>query len=167
MHVLLTAASKHGSTAEIAAAIGRRLFDEGMAVTAAEPNEVTHASDYDAVVVGSGVYAGHWLEPAKRFVERLRDQLVERQVWLFSSGPIGDPPVPREDAVEVAEIIEQTGAREHKVFAGCIDKNKLGFGEKTIVRALRVPVGDYRDWDDVSEWAAEIARALRSEARVL
>lgn len=163
MHVLVTAASKHGATAELARAIGERLVDEGMQVTVMEPDDVIDVQRYDAVVLGSAVYAGHWLDAAKRFVERLPEQLTQQPVWLFSSGPIGDPPMPKEEAVEVADIVEATRAREHRVFPGSIDKSKLGFGEKAIVRALRVPVGDYRDWAEVDSWATTIAEALRSE----
>ncbi len=56
-----------------------------------EPDEVTELEDYDAVVLGSAVYAGHWLEPAKQLAERFVGQLLGRAVWLFSSGPVGNP----------------------------------------------------------------------------
>jgi menaquinone-dependent protoporphyrinogen oxidase len=69
---------------------------------------------------------------------------------LFSSGPIGDPPKPNEEnPVDVAEIVAATGAREHRVFAGKLVKRQLGFGERAIVVALRVPEGDFRDWAEI------------------
>jgi menaquinone-dependent protoporphyrinogen oxidase len=49
----------------------------------------------------------------------------------------------------------------HRVFAGVLDKGDLGMGERVIVRALRVPMGDFRDFEEVSAWAREIAVALR------
>lgn len=161
MQVLVTAASKHGATAEIAAAIGKHLEERGATVTVTEPAEVADVDGYDAVVVGSAVYAGHWLEDARALVDRLGDALSARPVWLFSSGPVGDPPKPEEDPVDVIGALEATGARGHKVFAGRIDKGRLGFGEKAIVVALRVPEGDYRDWDDIASWASEIAGAIQ------
>lgn len=81
-------------------------------------------------------------------------------MWLFSSGPVGDPPRPEEDPVDVAELVARTKAREHRVFAGRIERSRLSFAEKAIVLALRVPDGDYRDWDEIRAWAAEIADAL-------
>jgi menaquinone-dependent protoporphyrinogen oxidase len=33
-------------------------------------------------------------------------------------------------------------------------------GARAIVAALRVPVGDYRDWSAIQAWADEIADAL-------
>lgn len=160
MRVLVTAASKHGATREIAEAICDRLVAAGLHGWVADPDNVDTLDSADAVVLGSGVYAGHWLEPAKSLVERFEYSLRERPVWLFSSGPVGDPPMPRETAVDVGDIARATGARTHEVFAGRIDKGLLGFGERALVRALRVPEGDYRDWDAITRWADEIAAAL-------
>jgi hypothetical protein len=33
-----------------------------------------------------------------------------------------------------------------------------------VVRALRVPEGDFRDWDALAEWAADIAGILTTDA---
>jgi menaquinone-dependent protoporphyrinogen oxidase len=97
MRVLVTAASKYGATAEIAAAIAESLAGHGLEATVLSPEEVKGVDGYDAVVVGSAVYAGHWLKPARELVERHAGVLAGRPVWLFSSGPVGDPPKPEED----------------------------------------------------------------------
>jgi menaquinone-dependent protoporphyrinogen oxidase len=131
MKVLITAATKHGATAEIAATIGGALRDEhGLDAAVVPPEEVATVDGYDAVVLGSAVYAGHWLAPAKELVDRAGRALAGRPVWLFSSGPVGDPPKPEEDPVDVADIVGATKAREHRVFAGKLDKRQLGIGER-------------------------------------
>jgi menaquinone-dependent protoporphyrinogen oxidase len=161
MRVLVTAATKYGATAEIAAAIAEVLDEHGLEATMLSPEEVKGVDGYDAVVIGSAVYAGHWLKPARELVGRCGDALAARPVWLFSSGPIGDPPKPEEDPVDVAEIMGATKAREHRVFAGKLVKKQLRFPDKAIAAALRVPEGDFRDWEEVKAWAAEIADAQR------
>lgn len=169
MKVLVSVASKHGATAEIAEELGKALGemlrergigngDEVVDVLPAE--EVSSVDDYDAVVLGSAVYAGHWLKPARELAERHADALAERPAWLFSSGPIGDPPKPEEDPVDAAGILETTGAREHRVFARKLDKRALGFGERAVVLALRAPEGDFRDREAIRDWAREIAAEL-------
>jgi len=55
-----------------------------------------------------------------------------------------------------------TKGREHRMFAGKLDKRQLGFGERAIVVALRVPEGDFRNWAEINGWASEIALSLRS-----
>jgi menaquinone-dependent protoporphyrinogen oxidase len=162
MRVLVTAASKHGATAEIAQAIGDLLAERGVETTVMPIGDVSGIDDYDAVVLGSAVYAGRWLDPAREFVRQHAPGLTTRQVWLFSSGPIGDPPKPDEDPVEAAPVVEATAARDHRVFAGRLDKDRLGFAEKAIVLALRAPYGDFRDWQDIRGWASAIADDLLS-----
>lgn len=162
MRVLVTAASKYGSTAEIAQAIGDVLAGRGVDATVVPIDGVVAVDDYDAVVLGSAVYAGHWLSPAKEFVDTNAKALAARPVWLFSSGPIGEPPKPDEDPVDAKSMMEAAAAREHQVFAGKLDRARLGFAEKAIALALRAPYGDFRDWSEIRLWASDIADALQS-----
>lgn len=162
MNVLVTAASRHGATQEIAEAIGRTLSDRGVTASVVPIADVTDLEGYDAVIVGSAVYMGHWLESARTFVERYSEALSSRPTWLFSSGPIGDPPRPnKSEAVDVAEIGSKTQAKEHKLFAGKLDKSKLGYGERAVMLAFRAVEGDYRDWSEIEAWASGIQEELR------
>jgi menaquinone-dependent protoporphyrinogen oxidase len=161
VRILVAVASKHGATQEIADALGRELDDRGHDAEVRAATDVRAVDHYDAIILGSAVYAGHWLEPAKKLVDDHAAALAARPVWLFSSGPIGEPePKPEGDPVDVAELTAKTAPRGHRVFPGKIDKSKLGFAEKAIVRALLLQVGDFRDWDAVAGWAHEIAREL-------
>jgi menaquinone-dependent protoporphyrinogen oxidase len=159
MKVLVTVATRHGATAEVAAIIARVLRLRGMEATELPPADVVDIEEYDAVVLGSAVYAGRWLAPATSLVERLQPQLAARPVWLFSSGPIGDPPNPLKP-VDVSRVVASTGAIEHRLFAGKLDKSQLGLLERAIVRVAHASDGDFRDWREVSHWAAEIADTL-------
>src|SRR5487761_1610881 len=91
VRVLVSAASMHGSTSDIAQVIAEVLTEQGLTVTVLPPEEVQSLEEYDAAVVGSAVYMSHWLDPAKDLVNRCLDQLGTRPVWLFSSGPVGNP----------------------------------------------------------------------------
>jgi menaquinone-dependent protoporphyrinogen oxidase len=161
MNVLVTAASKHGATTEIAEAIADKIRELGLEVDLRSPDAVSDMALYDAAVIGSAVYAGHWLAPARQLVETHAGRLAEIPVWLFSSGPIGEPPKPEEEVVEVAPMMERLGARDHATFAGRLDPQRLGFVERALVAALRAPHGDFRDFNAIRSWAAEIAVALR------
>ena len=160
MRVLVASASKHGSTTEIARAIGTALMLRLIDVDVRAVDDVVSLDRYDAVVLGSGIYMGHWLQPAKRFIEANEAELLKRPVWLFSSGPLGDPPKPIEEPVDAAGLIEATHARGHRVFAGSLDKQELGIAERAMVAAVRAPEGDYRPWDDIDAWAGEIVEEL-------
>ena len=119
---------------------------------------------YEAYVLGSAVYMGSWLRSARRFVDEHAELLALRPTWLFSSGPVGSPRTLRPtSAFDVADLVKTTRAREHHLFGGKLDKHDLGLAERALAGALRVPGGDYREWDAVAAWATAIARALRSE----
>jgi len=162
MTVLVSAASRHGSTMEIAEHIGRTLRETcpGLHVEVVPADQVRSIEGYRAVVLGSAVYLGRWLEPARHLVDANAAVLSAVPVWLFSSGPIGDPPKPVEEPADGAAAATTVGAVEHRVFAGRLDKHGLGFAEKAVTRAVRAPEGDFRDWAAVTAWAAGIASAL-------
>jgi menaquinone-dependent protoporphyrinogen oxidase len=162
MTVLVAAASRHGATTEIAAAIGRVLHERGVDAEVAKVEDVESLARYDAVVLGSAVDVGQWLEPARTFVDAHADELAARRTWLFSSGPIGDPPKPAPgESVRVDEIVAKTAPEEHRVFGGKIDRRHLGLAERAVARAVRAREGDYRDWREIRRFAEEIAASVR------
>jgi menaquinone-dependent protoporphyrinogen oxidase len=164
--VLVTTASKHGATREIADEIVRVLEEHGVATELVDVDEVGDLSGYGGYVVGSGIYLGNWLKEARRFVDAHAAELAQRPTWLFASGSIvGEPPVADDpDALRpglVERLVETTHAREHKLFAGKLDKSKLGLLERAAVRGAHASEGDHRDWQAIDDWAALIACELR------
>jgi menaquinone-dependent protoporphyrinogen oxidase len=161
MKLLVAVASKHGSTREIGRAIADVVRHHDIKVTVLSPENINNITGYDGVVIGSAVYAGHWLPEARNFVSNNVMELRKLPVWLFSSGPIGNPLKPDADkAVAIDSILTQLDTSEHRLFGGKIDKSKLGVVEKALVIGLRVPEGDYRNWEEIRSWADNIANEL-------
>jgi menaquinone-dependent protoporphyrinogen oxidase len=166
LRVLVTAASKHGSTNVIAERIGHTLAqalgDRGISVELdiSEMSRVSGVDTYDAVVLGAAVYAGRWLRSAEQFLAVHQDALRGLPVWIFSSGPVGNPPMPVDQAAKPRRLATEVGARDHRVFAGKIDRGSLGIAERAVVKTLRVPDGDFRDWHAIDAWATGIANEL-------
>ena len=163
MNVLIAFASKHGSTGEIARIIAQDLENAGITVELREAGEVDAVDEFDAVILGSSIYVGQWQKDALTLIDRTEAQLRDRQVWLFSSGPVGADPFPAGEPPITSELIERTGANEHQSFTGKLDRATLGFGERLITGVTRAPEGDFRDWDAIRAWAAYIARTLKSD----
>ncbi|MGH2633664.1 MAG: flavodoxin domain-containing protein [Tepidiformaceae bacterium] len=164
MKVLVAFASRHGATTGIATAIAETMRGDGLEVDLLPVEQVADVSGYDGVVLGSAVYLGHWLTPARMFVVREAVELRQRPVWLFSSGPVGDPLQPVDFAVDVADSLRLTRARGHQLFAGQLDRAHLAIVERVLASALRVREGDFRDWSQVRAWATGIADELGRES---
>ena len=157
--VLVAFASKMGSNAEIADVIAGELRDAGLEVETVAARDVKDIAPYDAIILGSALYAAHWQRDAHRFVAKRRDALREKALWLWSSGPLDRvlalknlPP-----AANVLEIMGDVPFRAHHTFGGKLDPNAPGIDEQ-ILRTHQQ--GDFRDWARIRAYAAEIAEAL-------
>lgn len=172
MRILVAYASKYGSTKGIAESVAQKLRRHEAQVDVKEVRTARNLGDYDAFVVGSAVYMAHWMKEATEFIIRNRDVLASRPVWLFSSGPLGTQTTDAQgrDLREVSlpkeadELKEAIKPRDHRVFFGALDPDKLGFSYKMMrklpaARAI-MPEGDFRDWNDIEVWANGVAGEL-------
>jgi menaquinone-dependent protoporphyrinogen oxidase len=101
-------------------------------------------------------------------VSRFAPTLSQRPVWLFSSGPVGDPKRKlvqkmTADPVELPELFALTGAREHRLLAGKLAGKGLPRPQRAALLIVRGIEGDWRDWAAVEDWAGEIAAGLARE----
>ncbi len=176
MRVLVVHASRYGATEGIAERIGATLRQHGLEVAVKPARDAGDPADYDAAVIGSAAYYFHWLKEAGDFVRRNYAALAGRPVWLFSSGPLGTEAkdaqgrdlltvtVPK----EIAEFREAIHPRDHRVFFGALDRNKLGFTHQLVLKMFvkrdnpLLPEGDFRDWKDIEVWACKIAQSLKA-----
>ncbi len=163
--VLVAYATKYGATEEIAERIGLALGKAGVAAEVLAVDKVADVTAYTAVVVGSAVYIGGWRKEAAKFLEENEEALATRPVWLFSSGPTGEgDPVEQMDGWTFPDKLKPVAARiqprEIVVFHGDVDVEKLNFMERFMIKNVKAPTGDFRDWAAIDDWAEEIAGAL-------
>ena len=162
MMVLVCAASKHGSTKEIAEAIGRGLTEARLTVEVNDVEEVSDLAQYDAVIGQRRVHGQLARERARvrhracGRTGRSADVAVQQRTDGRSAPPVsgqgrldrpdhrsgyaaGPPAVRRQARPPPAEL-----------------------PERALVTAIRAAEGDYRDWDQIASWAAEIAAVLKA-----
>lgn len=164
--VLVAYATKYGATAEIAERIGQVLRQAGLQADVLPADRVGDLAAYQAVVLGSAVYAGRWRKEAARFLEANEKALAARPVWLFSSGPVGEgDPVQLMKGWRFPEaqkpIAERIRPRDIALFHGALDMRKLNLLERLLLKAMKAPAGDFRDWDAITSWAQAIADAVQ------
>ncbi len=162
MRVLVSPASKHGGTAEIGRAIATTLRGEGIDVDVSQPADIHDLSHYQGFVIGSAVYLGEWLPAASAFVTQHSPVLTSKPTWLFSSGPLGEarPEEPVHPEV-IEQLVTTTGAIEHRLFSGRLRLDDLGRTERFVAKWVGAPSGDFREWDQIGQWARAIASELR------
>jgi menaquinone-dependent protoporphyrinogen oxidase len=168
IRVLVAYATKYGATAEIAEKIGQVLRQAGLQTDVLPADRVGDLSPYKAVVLGSAVYIGQWQKKAVTFLRANEKALAERPVWLFSSGPTG-----KGDPVQLMKgwrfptalqpIADRIHARDIALFHGAVDPKRLNLIEKWMLKNVKAPLGDFRDWDAIHAWASTIANALLRE----
>lgn len=161
MSILVVYASKHGATRGIAERITRTFQRLGMEAGCHSVDAVTDLQTYSAVVIGSAIYYGSWMKEAVEFVRHNRAVLAQRPTWLFSSGPLGvevedNQPQPK----DLGELQQALKPRDHHIFFGALDPDKLSFMERMVVKGVHAPVGDFRDWNEIEAWATSIVHAL-------
>ncbi len=165
--VLVAYASKAGSTAEVAAFVARKLADAGLAVDLRRTRSVRSLEGYRVVVVGSAIRAGKWLGDASEFVKTHREALGARKTAFFTLCMTlqDDTPANREKVAgylkPVREILDPDWIES---FAGKMDYGRLGLGTRLIVKAMKVPEGDFRDWNVIGSWADRLAKEIPAPA---
>ena len=168
IRVLVTYATKYGATAEIAEKIGQVLRQADLQTDVLPADRVSDLTPYKAVVLGSAVYIGQWQKKAATFLRANEKALAERPVWLFSSGPTGEG-----DPVQLTKgwrfptalqpIADRIHARDIAIFHGALDPKKLNLIEKWMIKNVKAPLGDFRNWNAINAWASAISDALRRE----
>jgi menaquinone-dependent protoporphyrinogen oxidase len=149
---LVAYASRKGSTAGIAQAIGKELTSEGYAVDVSEMKSVRSLEGYNAVVIGAPVYTGD----VAAFVTANKDGLSRLPVAGFVTGIA--PVYPKTGDVQgfidqFVTALTPISPVAVTMFAGSLDAGKMNFFERSLTSLMKVPTGDFRDWDAIAAWA--------------
>ena len=168
MRVLIAFSSKYGATREIAESIGTVLEESGVKMDVLPAGDVGDVHAYGAVILGSAVYVGQWRQEAADFLKSHEQALSAIPVWLFSSGPTGEGnPKELMNGFTFPEalmpVAKRIAPKDIALFHGELNRSKLSIGERALVRMIKAPMGDFRDWDAIAAWAAGIAAALKSQ----
>ena len=77
------------------------------------------------------------------------------------SAPItDDEPIEPLAADEAERLLALTNAREHRLFGGRLDVERLSSSERWLARWVKVASGDARSWKEIERWATTIAAEM-------
>jgi menaquinone-dependent protoporphyrinogen oxidase len=157
--ILVAFATRKGSTAEIAQAIGKELQAAGHMADAIEIAKVVSMQGYNAAVVGGPMYMGRIDGSVGKFTKRHYPDLARLPVAGFvvclAAATKDQEGIARaEKALHAALSPIQPVAEA--VFAGKLDPEKLSWLQRWMIRKVESPVGDFRDWTAITSWAQEL-----------
>lgn len=161
--ILVAYATRYGSTADVAEAIGDELRKAGADVDVKPVGEVRDLSPYGAAVIGSPIYMGKWLPEPQVFVERNQQRLRTIPVAFFAVGLTvteKDPEILRKAEASMDSVRTLVSPVEVGVFPGRLESNGLSFADRTIIKLIRAKTGDFRDLGAVRAWAQAVHRKL-------
>jgi menaquinone-dependent protoporphyrinogen oxidase len=154
--VLVTYASRAGSTMEVAQTVADQLTSRGLAVDLRPIKQVSGVAEYSAVVVGSAIRMGQCLPEVMKFVEKHSAALNQMPTALFALhlmniGSTEDDRTARQAYLEpVRKLVK---LQSEALFSGVGDMSKLSFLDGMIAKMVKSPEGDFRDWDTIRAWA--------------
>jgi menaquinone-dependent protoporphyrinogen oxidase len=157
--ILVAYASKAGSTAEVAEAIGQTISAKGAAVDVLQIKHVKDLNAYQAIILGSAIRMGQWLPEAAKFVETNQETLRQMPLayFLVCATLKDDTPDNRRTVAAyldpVRKIVEPQAVG---TFGGKMDYGKLSFVERILIsQFIKTPEGDFRNWDEIRTWAGQ------------
>jgi menaquinone-dependent protoporphyrinogen oxidase len=168
--ILVAYASRAGSTAEIAEAIGRTLTQNGAQVDVLAIKDVKDLSAYGAVIVGSPIRESKWLPEAMQFIQKHKSELTRKRFAIFTVSitlamSSGDQ---YRQAVTgwTAPVRALAKPLSEGLFPGVLDFAKLPLNFDTLKLRLVVALGifpkdDRRDWNAVHAWAEDLSPLLQ------
>ncbi len=166
--ILVTYASRAGSTAGVADAIGKKLAAGGVKVDVMKMDEVTDLSQYSAVVAGSAIRGSKWLPEGLEFLRVHKTELGNKpfaafMVCITLAMKNGDQY--REGVKDWMQPVRSVVKPVSEgYFAGALDLSKLSGMDKLSMGAAATlgifPKGDFRDWKAIESWAESIQAKL-------
>jgi menaquinone-dependent protoporphyrinogen oxidase len=167
--VLVTYATRSGSTAGVAEEIGRTLAARGLTVEVRPMSAVDDLRHYRAVVAGSAIQGQQWLPEALEFIQTHRQALSQKPFAAFLvciTLSMKNGAQYRDGVASwLAPVRAQVRPVSEGLFAGALDFSKMPVNRTTLM--MRIPVllrmwkiGDHRDWTAVRSWGEQIAPLL-------
>ena len=172
MTILVTFASRSGSTLGIAEAVGDVLRQQGIAVDVRPMSEVKDVTTYSAIVLGSAIRQEKWLPEAMQFIHKHQVDFEQKPVATFlvcmalatkdTTRYKSGLQSAREWMRPVRELVQPVS---EGYFAGALNLGKIKELHFRIILSTLVilrlfPKGDHRDWKAINQWADELPAKL-------
>ena len=184
MKTLIIYGTRYGATAGTSEEVARVLREEGfnVEVANAKKEKIRDISEYELVIVASGMKMGKWTGEAGDFLKDFRKELEQKKLAIFVSTmkTVSEREGKSDDVAEMRKVALEDKVAQYNLhpialgfFGGVLDFSKMGFLFRRTMGFLKPQlqrdgfketqpdVYDLRDWDEIRNWARELARKAR------
>ena len=181
MKALIIYGTRYGATAGTSEELGKILREKGFDVKVVNVKEekIKGISEYDLIVVGSGMRMGKWVNEAEDFLRKFQKEIEQKKLALFVSTmkTVAEREGKTEEVAESRKVALEDKVAEYGLkpltlgfFGGVMDYNKMGFLmrktmgwikpqlEKDGFKESEPGVYDLRDWDEIRGWTRKLAK---------
>ena len=164
--VLVAYATKSGSTNGVAEAIGQVLADFGLSVDVQSVSNVKNIDHYQAVIIGSATRMGRLLSEALNFAEKHKVALASKKTAYFTVCLTMQEDTPENREIVSASFKPLVQIKEPLslgLFSGKYDSSTVNFVMRAMLKKMKTPEGDFRDWEAIKTWSSELAVQLTGQ----
>jgi len=170
--ILITYASRTGSTKGVAEVIAKTLTETGVSVDLLPMTDVKDLTAYRAVVAGSAIQNRQWLPEAMQFLQNHHSTLAQKRVATFTlcmTLAMKNGEKYRSDIMNwLAPVRRIAHPVSEGLFAGVLDISKIPSVSDRLKFRLSVlfgvwSEGDHRDWDAIHAWAQGLPQKMGLE----
>jgi menaquinone-dependent protoporphyrinogen oxidase len=185
LKTLLIFGTRYGATAGTSDEIAKILREQGfdVKIVNAKEEKINDISEYELIVVGSGLQMGKWVGEAEAFLKKFREEFDHKQLALFVSSmkTVSEREGKTEDVLNSRKVALEDKVAKYGLkpismgfFGGVMDYNKMGFFmrktmgwlkpqlEKDGFKEVAPGIYDLRDWDEIRLWAKELAQKAQN-----
>jgi menaquinone-dependent protoporphyrinogen oxidase len=163
--VLVTYATKAGSTAGVAQKIAEQLQQKQCTVDLMPVDQVKDLSPYQTIILGSGIRGGSFFTEANRFIEINKSTLARKNthVFLVCLTMHQNTPENRRIAEGYLDPIHvYFRPKSEGLFGGVYYSANHNLMERLIMKAMNAPEGDFRHWNEIAVWVDQVAKTIQN-----
>lgn len=184
MRTLIVFGTRYGATTGTSEEIAKVLREHGfdVRVANAKKEKIKNISEYELIIVGSGMRMGKWTDEADDFLKKFHNELGQKRLAIFASTmkTVSEREGKTEDVAQMRKAALEDKVAQYNLhpialgfFGGVLDYNKMGFLFKRTMGFLKPQLEkdgfketepdlyDLRDWDEIRSWAKELAKKAR------
>ena len=183
MKALVAYGTRYGATTGTSEEIAKILREESFdtKIVNLKEEKIKDISEYDLIVVGSGMGNCNWANEAEDFLKNFRKEFEGKKLALFAStmktffereGKIDDVAKTRKIALEDKVAKYSLKPIALGFFGGVINYNKMGFIARKGMEFFKPQlekdgfkvapdIYELRNWDEIRNWAKELSGKAR------